>query len=190
MDHFRKLIPIIIVLMLIIGLPVISYYYLKSGYLFRKDALENMQLNIAFPFDDLAIPSDVYDNMNRRVKLVHFIDNQVSNTELAQLNEVQDLFDESEKFAVLSLGRFDTPDSDLQKEINNSNNWYYKASPVYLDSLSVFSKDKLLLVDTAGIGRAQYAFNERELGELVQHITVLFPLKKRSKIKLEREQNN
>jgi hypothetical protein len=187
MNKLGKLITVSIVLILVIGLPVVSYYYLKSGYLFRKDALEYMQLNIPVDYQDIDPTGDIETKLNSEVQLIHFQQDSVDKSQLERLGKVQELFNESDKFSILTIGNAENLDPFLSSKISQASNWHYIANQAYLDTLNIFSKEKLLLIDSIKMARAQYSFDEKQMGDLVKHITVLFPIKKRSKIRLERE---
>ena len=190
-----------ILLLFLVGFPVISYFYLKSGYDYRVDAMRELQEYAPLP---MAPPADVWGDSlqaGRDIVLLHFID--LENADQRDLigkymGEIHEQFDGVER--VQFWAGFEPADSMQIKafldnyKLRDPKQYHVLDRAYFTDDFAfleggVTSKPFVMLSDTTGTIRNFYNLeNGNELVRLVEHITYLMPPEKRKPATFKPEQ--
>ena len=160
-----KILSWIVLFALVVIVPFGSWYYLRQGLDYRKDALK--QLAVKSKLDSTAYTDSLFSGKTTLVVLR-------SNKDVeAALKPIIDQFKDAYTFQVVA-------DSALQTDILTSD--------VPLDSLFRSHNHSFALVDTAGNIRNYYGQTRTDLKDLVEHLAVLLPNPKEPDIKLKNQQ--
>jgi len=153
----------LIVIVLFI-LPLGSYYYLNSGYNFRKAALIELEPEGPLFNIDSELIKELKDSlMNGNTNLIYLESENIQSHE-NELLMIKEKYDHRYDFQVVRLSKDHTP------QLFNS----YKNTP-------------LLLVDSLTQIRDQYSFEKEDIKRLIRHISILLPMDKRPDIHLKRD---
>ncbi len=188
----RKFLVTIVLLLLL--LPFVSWYYLRSGLQWRKQAQEGMKGTIPFPAiswtDSKGYPFS-QDSVTDRVTLMSFLpcDDHLSN-----LLEIQERlftqFKDTRKagFLMLDTCRVSRmPEGHDDREL-----WYHIPFRDSLDAPLIWADEwpadkPFALIDRHGIIRSYYAINSPEEKRiLVEHMALLLPRERQEKVELKR----
>lgn len=190
-----------LLLLFLVGFPVISYYYLKSGYDYRVDAMRELQEYAPLP---MAPPTDIWGDSlrtGRDVVLLHFIDleNADQRDRIGKyMGEIHEQFDGMER--VQFWAAFEPVDSMQVKaflenySLRDPKQYRVMRRTDFTDDFDfleagVTSKPFVMLSDTSGTIRNFYNLeNGEELVRLVEHITYLMPPEKRRRATFKPEQ--
>lgn len=148
------------VVCLLIGAPLGSYFYLKSGFVYRLESLADLKPKELSA--DLKSVFDLQVPHNNKVRLIYL---EKENNPLAsdQFNAIQDKIVDTSYFQTV--------------RVQGDPEHYLTAGGDY----------DFYLLDTAGVLRNYYASNDQTLKEIIRHLSVVIPLQKRNEIKLERD---
>ncbi len=153
MKYFKS----IVVLTLLIGFPLVSYYYLNEGFHFRKDALES--LKVKGPLADVCNSFPVING--ETIVLVHQAKQSDKNVQ-QHLNNVALEFKDESKFKIKSIPSTASGEVDLSLST--------KIECTLDDS-------KMILIDTAGMIRNYYGYSLEDFNELMEDIAIVLPRK-------------
>lgn len=160
------------VVFVIIGMPLLSYVYLRQGLSFRIDAIEALKQNA----DDIKLTEDLVPQIDVIPDMVNAIVDLDDVTEL-RMQEVYDKYQGNQFFA---LGTFSSTN-----ETETFGDKHYTITPSQ-DLGVIFKSEDLILIDTSGQVRESYEFSEENFKSFIQHLSVLLPVESSKKIKLER----
>jgi len=190
-----------LLLLFLVGFPVVSYFYLKSGYDYRVEAMQELQ-------DYAPLPQAPVTNLwgdslqtGPDIVLLHFIDLQ--NTGQRDLmgkymGELHEQFDgigrvqfwagfepvDSQQIKAY-LDTYSLQDPEQYHVVKRTD---FTGDFAFLEA-DVTAKPFVLLSDTTGTIRNFYNLeNGKELVRLVEHITYLMPPEKRRRATFKPEQ--
>ena len=168
--------------MLLIGLPLISWYFLQSGLEWRRAKVSDLKSKGLFlnSFDFTTEDKNaLYELMAHRtsiVKLKEAVD--------AQDEIIIDQFDNTHTFQFVSF----------EKTEMTSNGWSSKSALKYFKPNSQncipaeMRESMYMIVDTAGLIRQYYLDNaEKTMGTLIEDVAVILPRKKPKDIVIKKD---
>ena len=164
----------IAVVLMLIGAPMGSYFYLKNGLEYRLESQEQLQAKTV---------SDVINNHIETVRtpktaaLIHTShDNRVADIKL--LDQIDERIVDRDHFKIISMS--DPFESERTLDIR------------FVSDSSLFQAydQRFILVDSAGVVRNTYTADEDISKELIRHLAVVIPLPKHRDIRLRRELEN
>jgi len=190
-----------LLLLFLVGFPVVSYFYLKSGYDYRVEAMQELQEYAPLPDGPATdIWGDTLDT-GKDIVLLHFVDLQ--NTAQRDLigkymGEIHEQFDGIDRVQFWAgfqpvdstrirafLKNYDLQDPTQYRVLDRSD---FSGDFTFLDA-DVTSRPFVMLSDTTGTIRNFYNLeNGKELVRLVEHITYLMPPEKRPRATFKPEQ--
>ncbi len=197
----RKIIPTILLLALLVGLPAISWMYMKKGFNWRKEAISEFGNYGKIPSANLIWPDGTKeDRLDQKVTVVHLFGNNPDLTEANKniINTCEELFKqfhETQMFrlAVISDGGTSEFKSYLQTHPSNIDHmtWVWvnggmeKWGGVVQNGYEMYKKSTgdsnvkhyFALADTTGMIRRYYdALDPAEVKRMVQQIAILLPV--------------
>ena len=156
-----KYVKTIVVLTLLIGFPLVSYYYLNQGFNFRKDALESLKPKGAFS----EICKDI--RVGNGVTALITVDGQNTSIDVNKyLSNVREEFKKEQSFFIYTV-----PNANDKMTLEEQENDSHQEANCNLDS------KKMVLVDTAGMVRNYYAYTEQGFIDLMEDIAIVLPRK-------------
>lgn len=161
------------VVAVLIVAPLGSYFYLKNGFSYRIEALEELT-----PKETSSRVQLVLDSLSEnrgKVQLIHFPSFHESE-ELALLHQLDKRIVDKNSFEIISF----SDDTDTNSEI---------VFPSHENMAELMGRDStaFVLVDTSGVVRQYYSFNENTAKALIKHLAIIIPMPKRKDIKLKRD---
>lgn len=201
----RNWVQIGMLLLFLVGFPVVSYFYLKSGYDYRVEAMQELKDYGRLP----ALPSATLwgdslspETHNRHIVVLHYVDlDKQENSKLfgKYMQELHEQFDGIERvrfWAGFSPAHAPSVSAFLLDYQLEDKEQYLpfdqQAIPLANIDPSILQEDKPLvfLSDTTGTIRKVYNLeNGREVVRLVEHITFLMPPEKKKKAIINPEQD-
>lgn len=175
MKHFKS----ILLIVLLIGFPLISYLYLKSGYNFRLEALKQLE-----PKEEIAdfsypmLSSDRLISLSDIKSKVTIIYNADANNSEGMLNPIFDKFSDRKEFQVFGFSL----DSTVILQSQN-NRWTILNGEYIWDS-------QLALVDTSATIRSYYTIDSSEFHLLARHIPIIMPREKEKDIVMKSQNSD
>jgi len=176
-----KYLKTILVLLLLVGLPLGSWYFLKSGLDWRKGKvveLEKKEVFLQAFYFSVDDKNKLYEIMAHRTNVIKKQGALSTNDEL-----IIDQFEDAYTFQFLSLDG---------NEADPKGGWSSKSvvryySPDNISSISSQIKDwNYMLVDTSGYIRQYYLGEDKQVMKLlVEDIAVILPRKKEKDIILK-----
>jgi hypothetical protein len=171
MKPYGKIIAAAVVFV-IIGMPMLSYFYLRQGLSFRIDAIEALKQSN----EDIQLTKDLVPQIEIKGDLVNAIAD-IDDVSLSQMNEVYEKYQGNKYFTLATYSNS-----------NQTSTWGEKhrllSSSPGLDK--IFESKDLILIDTSGQVRESYEYSEKNFKSFIQHLSVLLPVESSKKIKLER----
>lgn len=191
---WRSRLLVLIALLVLFGLPAISWFYLKEGVDFRlriaqeltpKDTLP-AELKLITSGDTLALAA-LEDNVVLIWTLVGVADS-LANRAIMRADTLMQGFGKEERFRMVTLG----PPPGLKGDLPSGKyrNWLVATSPqgkaLWPDTLDATIQG--LVADTSLVVRHYYDLSDRKgWSKLVEHLAVLIPQKPKPDIILKRE---
>lgn len=149
----------LVIILLLILFPLISWLYLKNGISFRRQALE--QLSSITSFNNNILDSATLSQFTGKIALIEINGSQES------LVKINDQFKESSDFVILSSK------SGYKVQLGNNEISNLKAE---------FPGKSYILIDNEGKVRRTYMDNsDNEMKQLVIHIATLIPFVEKKK---------
>ncbi|MEE9373233.1 MAG: hypothetical protein V3V00_09295 [Saprospiraceae bacterium] len=164
------------VVFVIIGMPMLSYVYLRQGLSFRINAIESLKQDE----EDLVLTK----NLQSEVEFVPKMVNAVVNISKVDLTKAQQLYEKYKGNNFFHLTTYSA--TKLESTTNNiwgEKHFQLETSPKLQN---IFSMHDMILVDTSGQVRESYQYDEETFKTFIQHLSVLLPIESSKKIKLER----
>lgn len=173
-----KYVVAIVVIALLIGLPIGSYLYLRSGYLYRINILEVLKPKSELSPDFISYsPYDTLSYEKLKGYTTVLGDCSVSLEWQNKLKELDSQFSSSPTYRSIYLER------EAKKKDMNYSNCYFTPQRYY-DEL--FKEYDLILLDTNLQIRHYYTLNEESFKSLVEHLAIVLPRVKEKKIEFQR----
>jgi hypothetical protein len=176
MKHLKSF----ILLLILVGLPLVSWYFLKSGLDWRKGKVSDLKTkglflnSFDFSVDD---KNSLYEIMAHRTSLVKLKDTLDSDDQL-----VIDQFKNAYTFQFISF----------EKDENRAKGWNSKSVIRYFEPSSKncipseMRSSQYMIIDTAGLIRQYYVDDSKKtIGRMVEDLAVLLPRKKAKDIILK-----
>lgn len=171
-------------LLLLIGAPLGSYFYLNSGYNYRLETLAELKVKGEVqPFNIVIDSLNGFQDEDLKGK-VTVLSNLLKSGEDQFLTDVHDQFAEREEFQMVSFGGVnESGKSDKWTIIENQG----AMTDAFVKDLTggIFELERPyhILIDTAlGIRNIYQGNDETSLIQLVEHIAIILPRTKRSDI--------
>ena len=163
----RALVP----LMLLLAFPIISYIYLKFGYNFRLNALNELQPKMTVTEFDFTNENEKIgvSGLKGHVTLVYNADSD--NT--AILSPIYDEFNHREEFQMIGISE--------DNKINKSKEQWYIVQGKYP------YQDEIALIDTGLQIRNYYQFDSLSFQKLGIHIPIVMPRVPEKDIKMKNQ---
>lgn len=185
----------IFLMFFILGLPLISWYYLKRGIDFRKERLQSIAEKHSLPFDSLMLSDGsfvVFKQDSSATAINHFVV-KTSQTDDSLINSnLQDL---QMQFTGIPNFRFVLMDEALMASMSSEFKWDIMDSASalqfleYMESIKTYSDDRIYLVDRSGNYRRSYPLNNTDsLVLFVQEAATLLPVKSGQELRFKRKQ--
>lgn len=165
----------ILLLLVLVGLPFGSYLYLKSGFQFRKNLIDELKttsvLKDSLTQDGALIPT------RGRCTVVNISGTPQNQTSL------YDQFKDAKGFQL--VGSVDTLTMSEYSEKRQKNitaslskNYYKLDSAKVVSFQQLYPNTQFIILDTMGLVRKLYAGGKEDMKKIAGHITVLLPLYK------------
>ena len=172
------------IVIILIGLPIGSYLYLRSGFLYRVEVLHELESkgesSNSMDCDALASSGEI--DLDPKTLLLAQFSNPVHEQELkTKLRLLNDQFSDSETFQMVWLmDSGSVPDLDADENILLCE---MDASQLNF----VFEDHELVLVDTSMQIRNRYLYSVEKFKRVVEHLAIILPREKKKNIVLQRE---
>lgn len=164
-SDLMKILSWIVLFALVVIVPFGSWYYLRQGLDYRKDALKNLE--IKSKLDSTGSMDSLFLGKTTLIVLK-------KNAEVRKaLMPIIDQFNDAYTFQVVS-------DSAVHAEV--------MITELSSNELLANKKYAFILVDTSGYIRNYYGQSREDLKNLVEHLAVLLPNPKEPDIKLKNQQ--
>lgn len=174
-----KFVAAIVVILILIGLPIGSYLYLRSGYMYRLNALEELQskgeLSQNF-YCFNAADSIRYESLKGNTILLSSCG--VESELKTKITLLEEQFSDAPTFKSLRL-----EGNETMKNMDYSN--CYFSPQIFYDEL--FNNSTFVLIDTSLSIRNYYKSDENSFKTLVEHLAIILPRKKEKKIEFQRK---
>lgn len=171
----KKYFNSIILVFVLIGLPLGSYLYLRQGFTFRKNLIDDLKTST--PLKGTLTENGAAVKVNGRCTVIALTENQKQQLSLF------DQFKDAKGFQL--AGKMDTTlvmpyllKKQQSVDSKNIRNYFQLDSNVLSTLKQAYPTSKYLILDTLGKMRYSYTDNENDLKKLAGHITVLLPLYK------------
>lgn len=148
-------------MLMLIGFPFVSWYYLTGGIDYRKTALKELESKIPFNFTELLDSS--HQDLNGKLLLIDF------NASNESFDRLYNQFNKAPEFNMISI---------------NSKDEIFNLSVEEIERLkSTYPGSDLVLIDAQGMERKRYVDKKDDLQLLVKHIATLLPVIEKKKEK-------
>lgn len=207
----KKPIQAIVLLAFIVIIPLGSWYYLRMGYDYRKEALNQMKDHGQFPnlsVETVDGKANVADSLAGKMVIAHLLNtkNEKLSAQYGKtLKKLHDQFKNTGRFAIVSLGV--NPNTDNKERLSafakqyelydqphyyiiaaDSNGVQPIANQLYFPELDLENANYFALADTSMMVKNHYTVLEEEsIRELVTHAAMFMPRNPKRKIIFKRE---
>ena len=171
-DKLRKYLSALAVVLILIGAPLGSYMYLRSGFEYRIQYMEELEPRDSVP---LVLGIDNFiRKTNGKVRLIHVPSSDGVSDELKLLEEVSEQIVDTTYFAAITLANIGPSQEGS------------KVRSIQEDPSTLPTSDPFIVVDTAGLLRSSYSLDENTKKRIIKHLSVLIPLPPKQQIVLKR----
>ncbi len=162
------------VVAMLIGAPLGSYFYLKSGLKYRLESQEQLKEK-----EVSAATSQAIERVRTpaTAALIH-ASSDPRPVDIDLLKEIDERIVDRDHFEIITR---------LDKNIFDS---FRDIRFITSDSLFTTTAERFILVDSAGVVRNTYMADDDISKELIRHLAVVIPLPKHRDIRLRRELEN
>lgn len=167
----RKAFVTFAVLFMLVIAPAVSYVYLKKGFDYRLESID--QLKEKEISADLRDFIDAQDPFKGNARLIHLPGSDLS-AELAVLDVIDERIVDRERFDIVSFAN--EPSADRIDKID------FKSLRA-----TVSSEYQFLLIDTANVIRAVYPYTKDVGKDIMRHLSVVIPVPTKREITLLRD---
>ena len=175
-----------ILFVILLGLPALSWYYLKKGADWRISGLEAIA-------NKTPLETDTYQFATFKNKEVNLVEGRfylasnisaTSETEKAALQKLADQFDHRDDLIYLLFG-LPSNNTSLDEQWQQVD---CSSSPCSRLTAQLFPSgmNAALVDDSLNLRRSYDLLNEEDAHALIEHAAILFPVEKRKKIELIR----
>ena len=172
----KKYILALAIVILLIVLPLGSWYYLNSGLDYRKQSLVELAVKVKVD-STLAIKL----NLTKKTTVIHRY--HFGNSDLiSRIGVLIDQFEDNESFQFISILR----DTELY-DAEDSVKWKITSFADSLGYMDLFFKNDFTLIDTDLNVRNYYNSDDSSFTKLIEHIAIVLPRKKDLDIELRRQ---
>ena len=171
-NSIQKYIAATAVVLLLIIAPLGSYMYLRTGFTYRLDYIQELKPESQVPFT--IGKQQFIVKTNGKVRLVHIPQNDVQG-EIDVLTEVDNNIVTREFYEAYSFApaTYKKEDSTI-KFVSDSTITYYGEAPI-------------LMIDRNGLLRFEYELNNETAKKLIKHLSVMIPRPEKVEVKLKRD---
>jgi hypothetical protein len=177
----------VILLVFVLGLPLISWYYLKKGIDFRRERLVSISTRIPLPIDSLFSEDGTVIKFRRDTideLLHHFVFITQKDTTSKVIEDLKIQFTGIPRFRFIALSALKTNSVPLWADAIVVNPSLYD----FLFTTSGGGSERVYLIDHNGDFRKSYPLNVRDSVVLfVQESATLLPAKSGQELKFERK---
>lgn len=171
----KKYLNSIVLVFVLIGLPLGSYLYLRQGFSFRKNLIDDLKTSTVL--QDTLTESGLPLQVKGKCTIVALNNNQEQQLGLF------DQFKDAKGFQLTGIMDTNVVKPYLQKrqqvaDTPAKRNYFQMDSAVFNSLRLAYPSSNYLILDTLGRLRYKYDGNENEMKKLAGHITVLLPLYK------------
>lgn len=174
MKLYPKLIGAAVVFV-IIGMPMISYMYLRQGLTFRMDSIAALKQS------DKEV--ELTKKLSKIIDIEEGMVNACLNSDKIDITKLDMLYDKyrghKHFFLTTYSGNSESPSIKTLGE-------KHRIEKVSESELNSIENLEMLLVDTSGQVRETYVYDEEVFKTFVQNLSVLLPVEESKKIKLDR----
>lgn len=184
----KKHLNTILILFLIVGFPLGSYLYLKSGFNYRKEVLE--EVTIKGEYTDFLKNDYFSPDKGHTILFTKF--ESKDGDRIQKLAKVLEQFDSNKSFKIVGLsnGLDETISRIFKSAFNANQGMLIQNLPAEALDQNNFSTDgrNAMLVDTASQIRAYYDFSQPgDFNKMIEHVATVLPRKIEKDIVLERD---
>ncbi len=168
-----KVFQALAIVVILIVAPLGSYLFLKGGFVYRMDSVQQL-----LPKDTSTAEKALIDSLRTRstkVKLVYTSKNDNPQKQRL-LKKIDDRIVDREYFEIISFG-------DKPMEHPTDKIMYYSTMKDIIKDL----ENEYYLIDTLGRLRYKYDFTTGIDDSLIRHLSVVIPMEKRRTIQLNRD---
>lgn len=181
MKYFKGILVVFVVFFLPLG----SYLYLRSGFNYRKQALEELKQENPlsdFQYETLrrTLPEDRMNRIIEGITLIQKVDSEKDKKDALFFAENLNVRPD---FQLVTIS-----DSEFAS-FHNDTTYSKTISKIQLDenSVSSFFSDNNYILMKDSLVRNTYGTSVDDTKKLYEHTVILLPVKKRDKVTLERE---
>lgn len=204
-------IQVVLLLAFIVIIPLGSWYYLKRGYDYRKEAMEELKDYGKLPtlaYSTVDGKENVVDSLSGKMVIAHLLntENEDLTTQFGKtLKKLHEQFKNTGRLAIVTLGVDPTKDDSksLEAFAKAYDLWdqphYYLIAPdstgisaqakqLYLPESDFSNSPYFVLADSSSMVKNHYQVtDEASVQELVMHSAMFMPRKPKRKIIFKRE---
>ena len=167
------------VFVVLFGLPLGSWYYLNSGFEYRKASLEQLS-----PKDSLSNSNFLYQ-WKYRDSLISILEGKTTclfnGSDYSFVEKYVDQYKDAPSFQTIIFGSASDVESDF---ISNGDVIYFnRPAPIFENNAII------ALIDEDGYVRNYYIENVNDLTKLIEHTAIVLPRKVTKDIKLKSDKN-
>ena len=162
------------VVILVVILPLVSFYYLRQGLSFRINSLTALELN--------EEKDKLSEKVREAIELPKGRVNVLINSDVLDEGTVDQLVDKFGGNAYFTLHVLEKDNPNSSEHLKHQTNIHTLST----QSLNALKPYDMILVDTSGQVRNAYIHDDKSFKKFVQHLSVLLPVEQSRKIILER----
>jgi hypothetical protein len=163
------------VVLVIIILPLISFYYLRQGLSFRVSALDALEQS--------EEESKLTEEVTKLLAIEKGIVNVLIKEHDFETDKIDDLYAKFKGNQYFLLHTFYEGDEQKSSAILGKN---HTQSKILKEQMSLFESAKIILIDTSGQVRGTYGNDESDFKQFIRHLSVLLPVQRSRTVVLER----
>lgn len=172
--------------MMLVGLPMGSWYYLSKGADFRIAQIEDMKPKSDFSFSAISGITEIQKDSLMGKTILASVNDEVSTEVEKQVNALLDQFGERTDFKVIQFKKAEKGNERFGEKADMNHLWEAHQANVTNCGLSTeVVKPYWALIDDNGKVRNYYSQNEFE--KMVVQTAMILPIEKRKKIDLKRD---
>jgi hypothetical protein len=157
----KKSYGLIVVLLLCLVFPLVSWYYMKQGFGYRKQVLNELSTKIEI--DTTSIDSVDLAIIKNKVAIINLHGNKDN------IFKILEQFKSTGEFVLLSTPGYFSP------TLEHKSHQYFER---------IAGESKYLIIDNGGLVRYKYSDTQNDMKLMVKHIATLIPfVEKKKKMK-------
>jgi hypothetical protein len=167
-----KFVSAVAVVVVLIVAPIGSYFYLRAGLKYRLES----QVQLQEPIVNALLKKTLLSIRSEKTASLFHLGGNDDKEGIELLQRVDERIVDRDHFEIFS----NATSASFKNEKN-------KIKLINNDSLGLFDDIQFVLIDTAGMLRHVYNFNEDHSKSLIRHLSVVIPMPQSREIKLNRE---